>query len=228
MEDNEDFRIDKIIDEFLETEDRPKAIGSYYPSEVGMCLRRQFYSYLNPKKTDEGTRRIFALGNNIHLFITEALKSSERFGYVIEEKPIKMNYSDEESTFSVYGRIDDFIITKDGRKILIEVKSASDVNGITEPQEKHVMQLNLYMKYETPDLGYLVYVDKKNMAIKQFEVKLDEELYKKTMQRFKDLDKHLRNNELPFAEYYFDDKKVWECKYCPYYNECMLDIANNQ
>lgn len=228
MGETEGFKIDAVIDEYLKTEERPKAIGSYYPSEIGMCLRRQFYSYLNPKKVDESTLRIFALGNNLHLFITEALKSSERFGYVIEEKPIKINYSDSEATFSVYGRIDDFIITKDGKKILIEVKSASDVNSVSEPQEKHLMQLNLYMKYESPDLGFLVYVDKKNMSIKQFEVKLDERLYETTMQRFKDLDKHLKDNELPFAEYYFDDKKVWECKYCPYYSECMLAIANNQ
>ena len=224
-----DIDVGDIIDNFLEEESRPKKVGVYFPSESGMCIRRSYYSYVSPKPTDRTALRIFALGNNVHSFIAQALKSSDVFSLVEEEKPLKIKYEDSDTTFYVYGRIDDYVVTKDtGKKIIIEAKSVGDVNKVNEPETKHIMQLMLYLGAEKVDYGLLVYADKKNLSIRQFRVDYDDKVYSKVMSRLKDLDYHLRNNLLPPAEYYFDSKKVWECKYCPYFNECMQAIANGQ
>jgi CRISPR/Cas system-associated exonuclease Cas4 (RecB family) len=222
-----DVDIGAIVDEFLNEESRPKTIGAYYPSEIGMCIRRSYYSYLAPKPTEKGALRIFALGNNLHSFIAEALKNSKEFSLVEEEKPVKIEYKNDGYSFNIYGRIDDYVVTRStNKKIIIEAKSVSDIVKINEPEPKHMMQIMLYLSAEQADYGILVYADKKNLEIRQFRVDFDDTLYEKIITRFKDLDLHLRKKRIPPAEYYFDQKNVWQCKYCPYFNECMQAIAN--
>lgn len=224
-----DIDVADIIDNFLEEESRPKTVGVYFPSESGMCMRRSYYTYLLPRPTDKAALRIFALGNNVHSFIAEALKSSDIFSLVEEERPLKISYEDKDTSFKVYGRIDDYVVTKDtGKKIIIEAKSVGDINRVDEPEPKHVMQLMLYLGAEEADYGLLVYADKKNLSIRQFRVDYDDDVYKKIVGRFKELDSHLREKRLPPAEFYFDSKKAWGCKYCPYFSECMQAIANDQ
>ena len=221
-----DIDVGGIIDEYLNEESRPKKIGSYYPSEIGMCIRRSYYSYFIQKPTETTALRIFALGNKVHEFIAKALKESESLTIAEEEKPIRIGYKDEETEFMIYGRIDDYVETKNGKKIIIEAKSTGDITKVTGPDPKHKMQISLYLAAQPADYGLLVYADKKNLEIKQFKIEYNEEEYKKVIQRFKDLDYHLRNKLLPPAEYYFDNKKVWECKYCPFYQECMQALAD--
>ncbi len=223
---NDDIDIEAVIDDYLKEESRPKRIGSYYPSEIGMCIRRSYYSYIIPKETEPSALRIFALGNNVHSFIAAALKDSDQFVQVEEEKPIKIEYSDASTSFSIYGRIDDYVVTKNGKKIIIEAKSTGDISKINQPDPKHVMQIMLYLSAQAADYGILLYADKKNLELRQFRVDYDEAINRKVIDRFKDLDFHLKNNKLPPPEYYVDDKKVWECKYCPYFSECMQAIAN--
>ncbi len=221
-----DVDVGGIIDEYLDEESRPKKVGVYYPSEIGMCMRRSYYSYFITKPTETSALRIFALGNNVHEFIAKALKNSSTLTLAEEEKPLKIEYKDNEASFNIYGRIDDYIETKTGKKIIIEAKSTGDIKKVNEPDPKHKMQISLYLAAQPADYGLLVYADKKNLEIKQFRVDYNEEEYKKVMQRFKDLDYHLKNKTLPPAEYYFDNNKVWECKYCPYYQECMQALAD--
>lgn len=223
-----DIDIGQIIDAHLNEESRPKKIGSYYPSEIGMCIRRSYYSYVAPKPTESAALRIFALGNHLHSFIAEVLKESDEFSLVEDEKPIKIDYKDEKSSFTIYGRMDDYVVTKGtNKRIIIEAKSVGDITKVNAPDPKHVMQLMLYLSAHEADYGMLLYADKKNLEVRQFRVDYDESIYKKIMTRFKDLDIHLKEKRLPPAEYYFDSKKVWECKYCPYFNDCMQAIANN-
>ena len=223
-----DVDVGAVIDEYLDEEERPRKLGVYFPSEIGACLRRSYYGYLSPKPADATARRIFALGNNLHAFIAEALKASSAFSLVEDETPIRIDYKDEDSPFSIFGRIDDYVVTHSGKKIIIEAKTVSDVSKVEKPEDKHVMQVMLYLNAKEADYGLLVYLDKKNMRIRQFRVDYDDAAHNKVMDRFKDLDIHLRNKKLPPAEYYFNDEKVWECKYCPYYNECMKAIIESQ
>lgn len=224
-----DIDIGGVIDEYLKTDERPRTVGVYFPSEIGSCIRRSYYSYTNPKPFESSALRIFALGNNLHSFIASALKASKEFSLVEEEKPIKIEYTTEDVRFKIYGRIDDYVITKNGgKKIIIEAKTVSEITKVTEPELKHIMQVMLYLNAEEADYGMLVYADKKNLTIRQFKVDYDYKMYEKVMTRFKDLDFYLKKKKLPPAEYYFDDKKVWECKYCPYFEMCMKAIANDE
>ncbi len=224
-----DIDIGEIIDEFLEEEARPKRVGVYFPSEIGMCIRRSYYSYGLPKPTERSALRIFALGNSVHSFIAEALKASKEFSTVEEEKPIKIQHNGPDGSFSIYGRIDDYVVTKAGsKKIIIEAKSVGDINRVEKPEMKHVMQIMLYLAAQEADYGILVYADKKNLEIRQFRVDYDDGLYRKVMSRFEELDSHLKRKKLPRAEYYFDADKVWECKYCPYFQDCMQAIADDE
>ena len=54
--------LNKLIDNHLEREYRPKSVGRYYPSEIGGCMRKTWFSYKNPKKTDVKLNRIFEAG----------------------------------------------------------------------------------------------------------------------------------------------------------------------
>ena len=117
-----DVDVGNIIDEYLEEKSRPKTIGAYYPSEIGMCMRRSYYSYFISKPTETSALRIFALGNNVHEFIAKTLKGSSTLAVAEEEKPIRITYADENTKFTIYGRIDDYIETKTGKKIIIEAK----------------------------------------------------------------------------------------------------------
>src|SRR3989337_1930842 len=42
----------RLIDQFLHRELKPKEIGRYYPSEIGMCMRKLWYSYKFPKEVE--------------------------------------------------------------------------------------------------------------------------------------------------------------------------------
>ena len=94
-----DVDVGNIIDEYLEEKSRPKTIGAYYPSEIGMCMRRSYYSYFISKPTETSALRIFALGNNVHEFIAKALKGSSTLAVAEEEKPIRITYADENIYF---------------------------------------------------------------------------------------------------------------------------------
>ena len=47
---SDDINFNKLIDKYLVREYKPKEIGRYYPSEIGSCLRKVWYSYKNPKE----------------------------------------------------------------------------------------------------------------------------------------------------------------------------------
>ncbi len=44
---------DKLVDQGTVTREfKPKQIGRYYPSEVGTCIRKVWYSYKYPQEID--------------------------------------------------------------------------------------------------------------------------------------------------------------------------------
>ena len=67
----------KLIDDYLYRKNRPKKIGRYYPSEAGSCLRKVWYSYKYPKEVDTELRKVFEMGNILHDFVVDVLKSEK-------------------------------------------------------------------------------------------------------------------------------------------------------
>jgi len=209
----------KLIDRHLERGMRPKDIGRYYPSEVGSCLRKVWFSYKNPKEMDPETVRVFKVGNMLHDFVSEVLRSEKNpdIRLVQSEAPFKLEARD----FTISGRVDDVILVeKSGEQVLVEVKTTKMVSMTKEASQPHVMQLQLYMHALNIHKGIVLYIEKNSLKTKEFDVDYQPEKYAMIIERFNMLHKHLKSGELPAPEAREDPNMKWLCGYCEYKEEC--------
>lgn len=210
---------DKMVDDHIAREHKPKQIGRYYPSEIGNCLRKLWYSYKYPQKIEPDLLKVFEAGNIIHGFVVEVLKSerNKEVQLVQSEIPFRLEMED----YLISGRVDDLVIvTADGKKMLIEVKSTKNLEAIEKPQHNHVMQLTFYMTALEIHSGVVLYVDKNNLKSKVFEIPFEEIKSAEIVDRFSFLHRHLKNNELPVDEAKRVRDMNWMCKFCEYRGKC--------
>ncbi|MBS3073780.1 PD-(D/E)XK nuclease family protein [Candidatus Pacearchaeota archaeon] len=213
---------DEIIDKYLIHENKPKEIGRYYPSEIGGCIRKTWFSYKNPKEVGADLLRIFEAGNLLHEFISDAIKSEKNpdIELVKNEMPIRI----EEKDFIISGRIDNLIMFKlNGEQYLVEVKSTKMLPRYAN--ESHEMQLQLYMHATNIHKGFLLYIQKDNLKTTSFESKYDENMAQNILRRFRELHLSLKNDKMPKPEAKLSDDKRWMCSYCAYKENC--DKAGN-
>ncbi|NIO23185.1 MAG: Dna2/Cas4 domain-containing protein [Candidatus Aenigmarchaeota archaeon] len=210
---------EKLIDSHLNREFRPKDIGRYYPSEIGNCLRKVWFSYKKPKEVDKEKLKIFQVGLMLHDFISEVLRSEKTpdVRLIQSEVPFRLNFPE----FSVSGRVDDvLIVERDNRKLLVEVKSTKLLSMVREPSLPHVMQIQLYMHaLKIPD-GMILYVEKPSLKTIQYEIKYDPELVKRILERFHNLHSSLKSEKIPDPEAKLTKEMEWMCRYCEYVEEC--------
>ena len=210
---------DKMIDNHLSREFRPKQEGRYYPSEVGSCIRKIWYSYKYPKEVKPDLIKIFEVGNIMHDFITEVLKSEKNphVELLKSEVPFRLEIED----FIVSGRIDDLLLIREnGESVLVEVKSTKNVEYQNQPAHHHVMQLQFYMYSTNVHSGIVLYVDKNTLKTKAFEIDYNEETAKQIIERFKKLHESLKNNRLPPDEAKLAKELNWMCRFCEYSDKC--------
>lgn len=208
-----------MIERHIAREHKPKEIGKYFPSEVGNCLRKVWYSYRYPMKLEPETLKIFEVGNMLHGFVVEVLKSDKNkdIQLVQYEFPFKLEIDD----FLVSGRVDDLLLIKvSGKEVLLEVKSTKDVSRIRKPQSNHLIQLQFYMYATGVHNGSILYIDKNNLQSKSFEAKFSAKDSSRIVERFKELHRHLTANKLPMAEAKAKDDMKWMCKFCEYFDKC--------
>lgn len=213
---------DELIDKHLMQERRPKSVGRYYPSEIGYCIRKVWYTYNHPTEIEPELRRVFELGNILHDFIVQVIKSDKtpEVELLQAEMPFKFPFND----FLISGRIDDLMLLKAGRKkILVEVKSSKSVQRIKGPMAHHKTQLQFYMYATRVHNGMLLYVDKTTLETKGFAVKFSPKKAKQILNKFRALHKHLTNNSLPTAEAKKKKETKWMCSYCEYKEKCKKD-----
>lgn len=212
-------QIDSLIDKHLTKEGKERKIGVYYPSELGMCARKLYYVYTNPKDFSSDKIRIFAAGNMIHDFIAKVFKESDEVELVANERSFTI--IDPESDISIHGRLDNLISFKDDKKqYLVEVKSTKSLNWLDEPRPSHVMQVMPYLKAFSIDWALLLYVEKNTLSTKVFKVKYDKLALKKLFEKARCVHEHLIGGTVPDPGLGKDDK--WQCnpKYCEYCDEC--------
>jgi CRISPR/Cas system-associated exonuclease Cas4 (RecB family) len=213
---------DKLIDQHISREYRPKQMGRYYPSEIGNCLRKIWYSYKYPQEIDSDLRKIFEAGDIIHGFVVEVLKSEKNKD--VELLKSEMPFKIEAEDFVVSGRVDDLILVKaSGKNVLVEVKSTKDVSFVKKPQTTHVMQLLFYMEATEVHNGVILYIDKNNLKSKVFEVEFDHQKGAEIFDRFKFLHEHLKKDELIKPEAKLIVDMNWMCRFCEYKNKCDKD-----
>jgi len=220
---------DNMIAKHLEQEPHPKGVGRYYPSEIGGCMRKVYYSYVDPKPVKMDLTKIFEVGNILHDFVAEVLRSEKNpeVELLDSELPFKLEMKD----FVISGRIDDLLLVKSsGSEALVEVKSTAYLKYVKGPQPTHLMQLQLYMHALGVREGYLLYIEKATLATKAFHVKYDAEAAMKAIDRFKMLHKFLKAKELPEAEARASRKDDigWMCKGCDWHDECFKAMPKGE
>jgi len=207
----------KLIDNYFSKEKKEKTIGRYYPSEIGGCLRKTWFSYKIPKETDRDVVRIFEAGNNLHELITDILQSEKN--PEIELLECEMPFKQDEGDFIISGRIDNLILAKEhGKKILIEVKSTKFLPN--EAKEAHIQQLQLYMHNTNVHDGIILYIQKDNLQAKWFNLIYDKKQAEEIIKRFHGLHNCLKLDIIPPAEAKLVKSKKWMCDYCEYSEEC--------
>ena len=207
----------KLIDNYFSREFKSKKIGRYYPSEIGGCLRKTWFSYKFPKETDKEVIKIMEAGNIIHEFIVEVLKSDKNDD--IELLETELPFTIDEGDFTISGRIDNIILTKiNNKKVLIEVKSTKFLPR--EANEHHISQLQLYMHAVGIHDGIILYLQKDNLQTASFNIKYDEKKSFEIIKRFHGLHYALKENKTPPAEAKIINHKNWMCNYCEYKGEC--------
>lgn len=217
-----DFIIDfdKLIETHIKRERKPKETGRYYPSEIGSCIRKVWYSYKRPMEIEPDRLKIFEMGDILHEFMMEVLKSEknvDKIKFLDSELPFKMNFKD----FIISGRLDDVVVAKeDNQKIIIEVKTVKDIKYTDEPNKIHVMQLQFYMHATGVHDGIILYVDRNNLKTKAFEVKYDEKHSLDILNRFKTLHELLAKDVLPIDEFKQSKETIWMCNMCEYRAKC--------
>jgi len=207
----------KLIDNHLAREYRAKVIGRYYPSEIGGCMRKTWFSYKNPKQADVKIMRIFEAGNMLHEFITQVIKSEKNpeVELIRSELPIQIKTKE----FIISGRIDNLILVKiDNKMALVEVKSIKFLPK--EHKKEHEIQLQLYMKALGINEGVILYIQKDNLETKVFDIKFNKKMADKLIERFEELHKSLIINKMPEAEAKNDKENEWMCNYCAWKEEC--------
>jgi len=204
----------------LKRERKAKDIGRYYPSEVGNCIRKVWYSYKHPSEIEPDRLKVFQLGDILHEFMMEVFKSEknvDKIKFIESELPFKMDFKD----FIVSGRLDDVVIAKeDEKKIIIEVKTVRDVRDTTRPSKNHIMQLQFYMHATGIKNGIILYVDKTNLKTKAFEIEYNENHSLDILNRFKTLHELLVKDVLPIDEFKQSKETIWACNMCEYRAKC--------
>jgi CRISPR/Cas system-associated exonuclease Cas4 (RecB family) len=209
----------KLIDNHLHREVRPRQEGRYYPSEIGSCVRKIWYGYKKPRERKSDVIKIFQMGNMIHDFITDVLKSEKNPDIELLQSEVPFRQPIED--FTVSGRVDDVMMIKtSGRTVLVEVKSTKMLSMTNEPQPSHVMQLQVYLHFLGMKYGMIVYVEKNTLQTKWFNVDYDPQKAEGAINRFKRIHSSVKNNEIPEPEAKMTPGKEWECNYCDWKDEC--------
>ncbi len=209
----------EMVSRVLERGMRQKSIGRYYPSEIGNCIRKVWYSYKYPQKIDPEKLKIFEVGNIMHGFVVEVLRSekNKEVKLLQSEFPLQIKMPE----FTVSGRVDDLVLVRtSGKTIVVEVKSTKSIEFVKEASQGHVMQLQLYMHATGIHNGIVLYIDKGNLQSKQFQIEYSEKQVKGIMQRFGKLHRLLESDLLPAAEAKKEEEMRWMCKYCEYAEKC--------
>jgi len=178
--------------------------GFYHASECGQCLRFIYLSRIKPIEDNPELKKIYLIGNIFHDFFEKELFKD----YTCEKKIIYIN-----PDFQIVGKADAF-----NDQEVLDFKTCKNVRYIFEPKKEHIIQLNIYMKILGLKQGRIIFIDKNDLKIKEFEVEYDEELFKETINKLKFINKKLKE-KADFKEINIEAGK--QCFYCKYAKTCF-------
>ncbi|MGC9190204.1 MAG: CRISPR-associated protein Cas4, partial [Conexivisphaera sp.] len=142
--------------------------GVYYPSYLGYCLRKQYYIYSIGEEPTSEKLAVFATGKGVHEAVAEALGAAGDIKVEEVEKEVALDLG---NGVSLSGRVDIILAEVGGRRVIVEVKSASRIPEA--PQEHHLLQLQIYLNALNVEDGVLLYWDKRRGRLATFDVRRD-------------------------------------------------------
>lgn len=172
-------------------------------SEAIRCLRMSYFYRTNEKVLREAEDYIVALyGSAIHEKLASILTKYGR-------SDIKWEFEVKLEDDLLSGKAD-AIMTINDAKYVLEFKTASE--PIKKPFSTHILQVNAYLvmlsRASNADMGYLIYIPRKNAPIRTYTIRKDIGSYELVRYRAEILRDSLIRNEPPPAE--FTDN-CWFC-----------------
>ena len=241
------FSVAEAVDAYIAsvTEAR-EPDGKWHPSSMFGCVRQAIYHVRGTpitEDTDKITKRRFYIGHRLHEAVQRALEGAAGVEECYSEFEI-----DVESA-NVVGHGDTLVKLKDGRWILVEVKSIKKMGmkfGLPKPD--HVSQVKVYAwaarnhgfyhidvdledrmeeRIHHPPLGkalvgiVLVYMEKEDLKIVEVPFDWDDSWNGEIAERLVDLEMYRADPmSLPPRLPYVGGKKDWHCNYCPFKTKC--------
>jgi len=193
-----------------------KQSKGFAPSGRHECPRYlgyRLFGFNRESKFSARTYRIFDMGHLIHEKLCGYL---DRLGILVET---------EREFWTVdpplHGFIDAVILIG-GEEVPVEIKSIGEygfkrVKDLNSPQESHYAQLQFYLWALDLPIGIILYENKNNQMLLDFEVKRDDEFLDRELTLFRNVYALFKNGELherPFEE---DSKECGNCdakKFC--------------
>ena len=196
-----------------EREAHPQRSGVFYPSYIAHCLRKQYYTYTLGEEPTPETLAVFATGRGVHDAVAEALGAAASVRVASTEQEVTLNLDG----VALSGRADVVLAEVGGRRVVVEVKSASRLPD--SPYPHHVFQLQIYLSALGVEDGVLLYWDKRTGRLAAFDVRRDPSYVGRAAERVRALMQHLASGAPPPREALLTGG-LWECAHCPYRREC--------
>ena len=184
--------------------------GIFHASESGKCSRYIFLERTNRIEDTTEQKKYFLLGDIFHEFFLKHL-----FQDYICEQEISYDCGD----FKIVGRADAY-----NAEEVIDLKTCKDANYIFEPKPENVVQINIYMRILELNKGRLIYIGKNNLSIKEFKIKYDEDLFRKTLKKLRFINNKLKN-KADYTEINIQPNP--KCYYCKYNKICYPNQNEN-
>ena len=170
------------IDDYLKT--RPmetRATRCFHPSTLHKPPEYLLKTYFDGEpEVDHSSQllRVFDNGHDVHKRIQKYLRE---LGLLKEiECPV------ENREYEIRGHADG-ILEIDGKKGVLEIKSINSRGfyGLFEPDERHLIQANVYMFCLEIPRGVILYENKDNQGLKEFLVKQDPKVLRPVLEKIK-------------------------------------------
>ena len=186
-------------------------------SGASKCQRQLYYDLTIKKESDiePRVRRIFDNGNSVHQRLMRVLYQLEDIRVIASEVAIPENPN-------IRGTCDAMIAIENSNYV-IDFKSinSSSFGYLDVPKIDHKIQLLLYMYFFGVERGIILYENKDNQELKEFEIskKENEELILEVFEKLNYVRDCVKDKILPNKPVFLEDDQ-WRCNYCSYKSEC--------
>lgn len=215
----------QVIDDELTSKDvkernkhKSREPGIFYASESMQCQRKIYISVMHPeRKQEKMPLGLFHMAKLAEESIINCVRS--RPGICIQEQ-VGLKHKVSPKAI-IHGYIDLAILNDDGNITdIFEIKSIGNISYIakaTEAKLHHRSQLQCYLQSKKCNSGGVIYVERGDIGkTRQFEDKLDKELWGDIKNHFNELADYMEDKNIPPPI----PVEEWECKYCEFGSEC--------